>query len=318
MSSGPRARFDTPPDLRAAIRAAEQHGLLRMDQLAACGLDRGAVARRARKGWLHRVHTGVYALGYAPQTLDAHFMAAVLAGGVDAFLSRWSSCALAGAVRWEGGLIDVTVRGSALHKREGIRFHRARSLDPRDTKRIRGIPTMTPARAILEIAPELSDHRLKRLVRKAQAEKLASVRQFEAMLRRANGHPATSRIAAIIATGAAPTASGDEDEVLDLVLDAGFEHPNVNQRLIVGAATRRTPYYPDLRWPAQQLILEIDSAWHDGPLSQQLDAERQAELEAAGERVLRTTRDQARANPLQLFARLGAAGAPRPGNAAGA
>ena len=54
-----------------------------------------------RKGWLHRVHHGVYAVGYPPQTLDAHFMAAVLAGGDDASLSHWSSCALAALVRWD-------------------------------------------------------------------------------------------------------------------------------------------------------------------------------------------------------------------------
>ncbi len=282
-----------------------------MDQLAACGIDRAAVARRARKGWLHRVHYGVYAVGYAPQTLDAHFMAAVLAGGDDAFLAQWATCALAGLMRWNDRPIDVTVRGSAARRREGIRFHRARSLDPRDTTRIHGIPTTTPARAILEIAPQLSDRRLKRLVRQAQAERIASVGQFEAMLGRANGHAGTRRIAAIIATGAAPTYSGDEDTVLDLLLDEGFAHPEVNQRLIVGAATRRTPYFPDLRWPARRLILEIDSAWHDDPLSQQLDAERQAELEAAGERILRTTKEQALADPRQLCARLAAAGAPR-------
>ncbi len=312
MSVAPRASFATPPDLRAARKAAGQHGYIRCDQLGACGLDRAAIARRVRKGWLHRVHHGVYAVGYLPRMLDGHFMAAVLAGGDGAYLSEWACCTLAGLVRWDGRPIDVTVRGGSHRSRPGIRFHRARSLDPRDTTRIHGIPCTTPARAILEIAPQLSDARLKRLVRKAQAEKLASVRQFESMLRRANGHPAANRIAAIIASGAAPTYSGDEDAVLDLVLDSGFEHPEVNQRLVVGAATRRTPYFPDLRWPAQHLILEIDSAWHDDPLSQQLDAERQAELEAAGERVLRTTKEQALADPAQLIARLAAAGAPTP------
>ena len=98
--------------------------------------------------------------------------------------------------------------------------------------------------------------------------------------------------------------------MLDLILAAGFAHPQVNQRLVVGAAPRR-PYVPDLRWPRQQLIVEVDSAWHDGAIAHDLDTERQAELEAAGERVLRTTLDQARANPAQLFARLHAAGAPR-------
>ena len=311
MSLGPRGSFDTPPDLRVARKAARQHGCLRFDQLVEFGLDDAAVARRVRKGWLHRVHVGVYAVGYPPHTLDAHFMAAALAGGRGAFLSRWATCALAELMRWNDGPIDVTVRGSAARRRAGIRFHRARSLDPRDTTHIRGIPTITPARAILEIAPQLSDRRLKRLVRKAQAERVASVRQFEAMLGRANGHAGTQRIAAIIATGSAPTYSGDEDDVLDLVLDAGFEHPEVNQRLIVGPATDRAPYFPDMRWPARHVILEVDSVWHDDPLSQQLDAERQAELEAAGERVLRTTKEQACANPRQLVARLDAAGAPR-------
>jgi len=311
MSVAPRARFDTPPDLRAANRAARQHGLLRSDQLAACGLDRAAVARRVRKGWLHRIHTGVYAVGWAPQTLHAHFMAAVLAGGEGAQLSHWASCALAELVRWDGRTIEVTVRGSGGRARRGIRFHRTRSLDPRDTTHRHGIPCTTPARAILEISPQLSDRRLKRLVRQAQAEKLASLRQFQAMLRRANGHAGTHRIARIIATGPAPTASGHEDDVLDLILHAGFAHPQVNQRLVVGAATWANPYVPDLRWPVQQLIVEVDSAWHDGHLAHELDAERQAELEAAGERVLRTTLDQARANPGQLSARLDAAGAPR-------
>jgi len=284
---------------------------MRSDQLVACGLGKDAVARRVRKGQLQRIHYGVYAVGHVSTTLHTQFMAAVLAGGFGAFLSHWASCALAGLVRWDGRPIDVTVRGASHHGRPGIRFHRARSLDPRDTTRLHGIPCTTPARAILEIAPHLSDQRLKRLVRKAQAERLASVQQFDAVVRRANGHAGTGRIAAMIAGGPAPTYSGDEDAVLDLVLAAGFAHPHVNQRLIVGTATGARPYFPDLRWPQQRLIVEVDSAWHDGHIAQELDAARQAELEAAGERVLRTTRERALADPRQLVTRLLAAGAPR-------
>jgi len=307
MTLVPQGSFDTPPDRRVADRAARQHGRIRFDQIVACGLDDAAVARRVRKGWLHRVHHGVYAVGHRGATLDAQFMAAVLAGGEDAHLSHWASCALAELVRWDDRPVDVTVRGSAERRRPGIRFHRARSLDPRDTTRLHGIPCTTPARAILEIAPQLSDHRLKRLVRKAQAERRASVRQFAAVLARGHGHPATGRIAKLIATGTAPTYSGDEDAVLDLILRANFEHPIVNGRLVVPGG----PYFPDLRWPTERLILEIDSPWHDGRIAQELDAARQADLEAAGERVLRTTQAQALHAPQQLIARLAAAGAPR-------
>ena len=309
MSVASRARFATPPDLRAARRAARQHNCIRSDQLAECGLDRAAVARRVRTGWLHRVHTGVYAVGCPITTLHAWFMAAVLAGGPGAFLSHWASCALAGLVRWDGRRIDVTTPGDGHRNRSGIRFHRSRSIAPRDITRRDGIPSTTAARALLEIAPQLSEQRLKRAVRQAQLERLATVEQFTDLVRRSNGHPGAGRIANIIASGPAPTASGDEDRVLDLILQAGVEHPVVNGPRSVGART----YYPDLRWPAARLILEIDSSpWHDGPLSGELDAARQAELEAAGERVLRTTCEQALQDPAALFARLDAAGAPRP------
>lgn len=307
MSVAPRARFATPPDLRAARRAARQHGCIRSDQLAACGLDRAAVARRVRKGWLHRVHVGVYAVGCPVATLHARFMAAVLAGGPGAHLSHWASCALAGLVRWDGRRIDVTAPGDGHRSRRGLCFHRSRSIAPRDVTHRHGIPTTTAARALIEIGPQLSERRLKRAVRQAQAEGLASFEAIEDVLRRANGHRGARRIAAIIATGPAPTASGDEDVVLDLILAAGFEHPVVNGARALGATT----YFPDLRWPAQRLVLEIDgSPWHDGPISRELDATRQAELEAAGDRVLRTTREQALLHPGALLARLQAAGAP--------
>ncbi len=308
MSLVARGQIDSPPDLRAANVAGRQHGVIRFDQLAACGLDDAAVARRVRKGCLHRLHRGVYAVGYPSDTLHARFMAAVLAGGSGAFLSHWASCAMAGLVRWDGRWIDVTIRGTSVRTHERIAVHRSRSIAPRDVTRRHGIPTTTAARALLEIAPQLSDRRLQRAVRQAQAERLASVGQIADVLRRANGHRGVKRIAQIIATGPAPTASGHEDVVLDLILDAGLEHPVVNARLVVGGV----PYYPDLRWPAQRISLEIDSSpWHDGPLSQQLDADRQADLEAAGERVLRTTREQAVLAPDKLLARLLAAGAPR-------
>lgn len=306
MNRAGRGLFDTPPDLAVARIAERQHGRIRIDQLAACGLDGDAVARRVRKGHLHREYTGVYAVGHAGATLHARIMAAVLAGGEGAFASHWASATLHGFVRWDGRRIDVSVRGSGGRAREGIRFHRPRVLAPRDLIRVQGIRTSTAARALLEIAPQLSDRQLKRAVRQAQAERATNVRQIADVLRRANGHKATRRLAAIIATGPAPTYSGHEDIVLDLVLDAGFEHPAVNRRLLVGGVT----YHPDLRWPRQRLILEIDSAWHDGPLANELDATRQADLEAAGERVLRTTVEQAIGEPRQLIRRLAAAGAP--------
>ena len=285
--------------------AARQHGCVSIADLRACGIDDRHGARSlVRAGRLHRIHHGVYAVGHDALTVQGRIMAAVLAGGDGAVASHWASATLWGFVGWSDRRVDVTAPGSS-RSRTGIRFHRSRSLAPHDVTRRHGIPTTTAARALLEIAPALSDHRLKRAVRQAQAEQATNVRQIADVIRRANGHRATARLAAIIATGPAPTASGHEDAVLDLVLAAGLEHPDVNRPLYI--ASRR--YVPDMRWATQRLILEVDSPWHDGPLAQELDAERQSELEAAGERVLRVTLEQALLDPRRLVTRLVAAGA---------
>jgi predicted transcriptional regulator of viral defense system len=63
--------------------------------------------------------------------------------------------------------------------------------------------------------------------------------------------------------------------------------------------------------PEQRLVLEADGAeWHDDRLAREDDAERQALLEAHGERVLRVTWSQAISQRVQTLKRLRAAGAP--------
>jgi hypothetical protein len=235
-------------------------------------------------------------------------MAAVIAGGVGASLCGWATLALYDLVGWEEWrAIDVSVTSAGGRSRDaGIRFHRFALDEALDITRRRGIRTVTAANAILEVAPQLGDRRLTRLVRKAQMERHVDVRQMADVIRRTRGRP-TRRLAAIIAGGPAPTASGHEDTVLDLLLDAGFEHPDVNAPMKVGDDI----YKPDLRWPAQRLVLEVDSPWHDDPAARRDDADRQAALEAIGERVLRTTREQAILRPRELIRRLELAGAPR-------
>lgn len=60
-------------------------------QLEALGLRRGAITRRVEIGRLHGVHQGVYALGHSILSIRGHWLAAVLACGDGAMLSRaWS------------------------------------------------------------------------------------------------------------------------------------------------------------------------------------------------------------------------------------
>jgi hypothetical protein len=70
-----------PPDRRISRLAVRQHGVVERGQLLALGFGPGSIDERIRAGRLHRIHRGVYAVGYTPLTREAHFIAAVLACG---------------------------------------------------------------------------------------------------------------------------------------------------------------------------------------------------------------------------------------------
>jgi hypothetical protein len=310
-SRGPQAdKLDARPDVRVAAMAGGEWGVLSVDELRDCGLSRKAVAVRVARGSLHPMYRGVYAVGHANPPLEGRFLAAVKACGPDAVLSHFSAAALLGLVRWDGRHPEVTVlrRGTRVHRR--IRVHRTQSLDPQDVARYRGIPITSPARTLIDLAGALDSRRLRRAVRQAQSLRLVQLRHLTEALTRLGPRRGSRKLRRILATGPAPTRSELEDVVLDLILGGGLEHPDVNVPLVL--AGRRV--VPDFRWPSRKLVVEADgAAWHDDRLSREDDAERQALLEAHGERVLRVTWKQSIARPRETLARIRAAGAPAAG-----
>ena len=298
---------DTRPDVLVARAAAGQRGVLSLDELFACGLSRGAVSDRVLSGRLHPVHRGVYAVGHRKLPLEGRFLAAVKVCGPTAVLSHHSAAALWGFMPWGERYPEVTVLGTAPRAHPGLRIHRTTRLDLDDRTRHRGIPITSPARTLLDLAATLDHRPLRAATRRAQSLHRVNVRQLAATLAHYERRRGAARLAQIIATGPAPTRSELEDVVLDLILRCGHVHPDVNVPYYVEG--RRT--IPDFRWPEQRLVLEADSkTWHDNPVAREDDAERQALLEAHGERVLRVTWAQAITRPGATLARLRAAGAP--------
>jgi hypothetical protein len=90
-------KFDTRPDVLVARLAADQWGVLSLDELGACGLSRENVRIRVGNGRLHPVHAAVYAVGHANVALEGRFLAAVKACGDGALLSHLSAAALWGS-----------------------------------------------------------------------------------------------------------------------------------------------------------------------------------------------------------------------------
>ena len=294
----------TPPGVQVARIAAGQHGVISTAQLASCGLSGQAITLRSRNGQLHRVHRGVYAVGSIPLTLEARFMAAVLAGGERAVLSHFAAAALWGLLAWEERHPEVTVVGWATGRRQGLRVHRARRLDARDVKRKDAIRVTSPARTLLDLAGAITPVALRRAIRQALGDRLVTVAQLAGVLTRANGHRGAGALAAVITDCLVPTSSALEDALLDLLADAGLPAPEVNRPLALDGRT----VVADLRWPERRLVVEADgAAWHDNPIARADDAERQALLEAHGERVVRVTWHQILGQPQQTLDRIRAA-----------
>ena len=306
--TGMRDKLPARPDLAVAAAVDEAWGVASTVDLRACGLTRNQIARRHQAGRLHLLHRGVYAVGYPTPPWQGRLLAAVKACGPDAVASHFSAAALWGFLEYEEGRApDVLVVGDCRRRHRGIRAHRTHSLSLRDRAVTQQVPVTSAARTLLDLAATLEGRPLRSAVRRAQGMRLVSVRQIAEVIRRLGPCRGSKRLADVIATGSAPTKSVLEDIVLDLILEAGFEHPDVNQPLTING--RRI--VPDFRWPEQRLIVEADSrAWHDNPLAREGDAERQALLEQVGERLVRITSSQAFLHPAQSIERIRLAGPP--------
>jgi very-short-patch-repair endonuclease len=303
----PRDKSAFRADPAIAEVAARQWGVLSTAELIAIGMTRSSILRRHRRGHLHPLHPGVWAVGHAMPPWEGRMLAAVKACGPTALLSHYSASELFGFVDRLERCPDVTVTTGSHRAPRGIAAHRTGALDRIDRREHLGVPVTSPARALLDLAATVNARRTRAAVRRALGTGKVTVRQLGLVLDRYPGRRGAKTLRTAVASGAAPTRSDGESDVLDIILAAGLAHPDVNRPLVLDG--RRV--IPDFRWPAQRLVLEVDSrAWHGDPLARADDRERQAFLERHGETVLRVQWTDAVLAPGKLSKRLLSAGAP--------
>src|SRR5829696_2354491 len=140
--------------------ASAAHGVVTRSELLRTGITADEIRWRVRTGSLLRQHRGVYRVGHRAPSIEARYLAAVLAGGEGALLSGRAAAHLLGLVKGTAPAPEVM----ALTERriEGVRTHRSRAFDARDATIVSGIPVTTVPRTLVDIAAVLPVNALAR------------------------------------------------------------------------------------------------------------------------------------------------------------
>lgn len=280
-----------PPEQVLARIADRQHGVVSRPQILALGLDPSRIDRWLAAGRIHRVHSGVYAVGHPRLTQRGRWMAAVLAGGEDAVLSHYTAGLLWGILDREVALIHILIRSGSGHRRPGLAIHRTRELPDGDRTEIDGIPVTSLHRTLLDLAAVMPPERLRFAVEGADRLRSPDRLDVPALVRRCDaksgrrGSGALRRIALEQRGQIHRTKSRPERTFLRRWMARGLPEPEVNVRL--------NGYEVDLLWRDERLIVEIDSyGFHRSWAQIQRDRRRDADQKVNGYDTLRYTEDR--------------------------
>jgi hypothetical protein len=207
--------------------ARRQSGNFSRMQLLAAGLTAGGIDRRLHSGSLVTRYHGVYCLAPPRQDAQALIAAAVLAGGATAVASHASAAYLWGFVKRYEPPPEISLPAGDRRPRH-ILTHRCQSLQPRDITRQLGVPTTTPARTALDLAPRLTHKELTRLVNDQRRDGHLRPATLCDVLERNPRHQGTTLLRPFVENPTNPTNSPFEDDFLAFVEKYGLPKPVIN------------------------------------------------------------------------------------------
>jgi hypothetical protein len=228
--------------------AARQHGNVTTKQLLAAGFSAREIERRLENRLLIATHRGVYRVGHAAPSVEADYMAAVLAGGDGAALCGRAAGHLLGLVRGRAPAPEVIARGERRIK--GVRTCRCRSLHRGEVTHSRGIAVTTPARTLVDLASLLGPSDLARACHEAGVRHGTTPRQVKAALARRPNVRGAAKFKPIFVGDSPVLLSWMERRALEIIEGANLPRPQVNRK--------RGAHYVDLRWAEQRVTVELN------------------------------------------------------------
>jgi len=254
-----------------------------------------AIKVRVERGSLHRLHHGVYKVGYRRISRKGRWMAAVLASGPGARLSHRSAARLWRLMPFGEEWPEVTAPPGHRARRRGVVGREAVIADD-EWELVDGIPVTAPFRTIFDLAAVVGERELERVWHEAQVRELRAKVSLPMLLKRYPGRRGTRRLRALLASREPETITrNDFEEAFLVLIDA---HALPRPRMNADLALRGRFFEIDCLWERERVALELDSRGiHGTPKKFESDRQRDRILVAEGWRTMRVTWRQLRDEP---------------------
>jgi Protein of unknown function (DUF559) len=280
--------------VRVAGLAARQFGKVRWGQLRRLGIDKRAISRWVKTGYLHPDLPAVYAVGHRAPTVEGDLSAAILYAGEGAMLSH------ATALWWYGILdhrpfrVDVSSPGRAKSLRN-VTVHPRRHLDRQWHN---GLPVTSVEQALLDFAAVAPLNRVRYAVAQAEYHELLDLDEVSGILGR--GRPGSAKLRRALKRHLpqlAHTRSEMERVFLPLCERGNVPTPETNVTV--------NGVLVDAVWRDARVVVELDGyPGHRTRAQIEKDRRNELRLRAAGYTVLRYTWAQITRDPEGVLADL--------------
>jgi hypothetical protein len=281
-------------DQAIADLADLQHGVVARRQLLALGISRARIEGQIRRGRLHPVHRGVYAVGHRRVSLWGWRWAALLAAGPGAALSHRSAGAAWGLLAWSGR--PEATRPTGWRGPSGVLLHHS-PLPADEIESVEGISVTSVSRTLLDLSAVLDSRALERAMNEAEVVRLTSRVSVHALLDRYPRRRGSAALRHLLDEDAASrgVTKRELEARFAAVLDAhGVAAPRRN----ADVAVRGHFFNVDCLWAPQRVIAELDGrATHGTGRAFEGDRHRDRLLVADGWRIMRVTWAQLRDEP---------------------
>ncbi len=276
--------------------AGRSHGVVTRRQLLAAGVTAEEIRCRLAARVLIQVHPGVYRVGHLAPSLEASYVAAVLACGDGALLCGRAAAYLYTVIKGRRSPLPEVVAPTERRVR-GIRVRRSRvPLEP-DAAAHRGIPVTSVARTLVDLAGVLSVGALARACHEAEVLHGTTPAEIDAVLARRPRSKGARKVRRVIDGDAPVLLSRLEARFRKLLAAAALPLPDTNKRI-----GRR---YVDCRWTSPALTVELDSyRFHHSRHAWEQDRRREREARARGDEYRRYTYGDVFEEPQPMLADL--------------